>query len=165
MPKPRLPQNVLKLRGSWRAKAREKEGVIDLPVSSPDVPHDISAEALPVYQKLIEILSEMGVLHRADEFALHRYAEKFVRWNRARKNLIGKEEVTTIEIPLKNGDVMTKEIKNPHATAESDLSFELLQLERQFGLTPSARSYLKIGHGPKEKEKEDPKDRFFKQNA
>lgn len=164
MPKPRLPQNVLKLRGSWRAKAREKEGVIDLPVSSPDVPHDISAEALPVYQKLIEILSEMGVLHRADEFALHRYAEKFVRWNNVRKELIGQPENITVVIPGKHGDI-EKRVKNPDAISESDLSFELLQLERQFGLTPSARSYLKIGHGPKEKEKEDPKDRFFKQNA
>lgn len=158
--RPRVPQAILEARNSWRAAARKKEGVLSIEASIPDTPPELTGATLEVFNKLASMLSDMGVIHRADEFAMQRYCVMLIRW----KKLSARNPRETVKEPVFNkmGEHLFDRIKiNPKVKVISMLNNELLQLERQFGLTPSARAYLKPqGNGEKEKTT-DPKERFF----
>jgi len=113
---PRTPTAVLAQRGSWLAKTRPNEP--RPAVESPDRPDWLNDEAAAVWDQVVPFLLEIGVLSRVDSNALARYCVGVVRFQRLFNH------------------------PNAQVTAVSKLAAQLLRLEKQFGMTPSARQSI-----------------------
>jgi len=83
----------------------------------------------------------MNVLAKSDVNTLARYCADFVRWKKVSKVLEKKGE--TVDCYDKSGNVRYVQ-QRPEVSIERMLSKHLLDLETQFGLTPSARSRIHI---------------------
>jgi len=127
------------MRGSRRAKARKNE---PQPAEGrPVCPRDLSADAKKVWAQLIPQLDKMGVLARCDANALVRYCELWVRWRRAAAFLAKHGEHYAIHDEVGNFRCF---MPWPEAATVSKLSVLLLRLEQEFGLTPAARTAIKV---------------------
>ena len=110
------------------------------PEGLPEIPDWMTEEAKEVWEQVFPILDGMRVLTTADRNPLTRYCNLFVRWYRANKYL------------QENGETMETEYGTkpvPEVAIERSTCSELLKLEREFGLTPSARTGLHITSGEK----------------
>lgn len=127
----KTPTKVLEMRGSWRADTRMDEPQPN--TERPTCPAWLPAQAKSIWRVLIPQIEYMGILGTCDRIALARYCKLVCRWREAEDE----------------GDV-DKSIR---------VSIHLLKLEREFGLTPSARAGLAK---PKENANENRgKARFF----
>ena len=108
------PTAVLDMRGSWRAKARKNEP--KPPAGKAICPARLSVEAKRHWKRLATRLYRMGVLSVIDREAFARYCSLLARWYEV-------ERVNDIDASMK-------------------ISAHLLQLEREFGMTPSARASM-----------------------
>lgn len=150
----RTPTNILKMRGSWRAKGREGEPRPD--ASAPRCPKWLRPEAKRVWRELVPQLERMNVLARCDRNAIARYCQVFAKWRSAEEFLKEHGEV----YPEKNASGQTLGLREyPQVSQAIRFSEQLLRLEREFGLTPSARANLSVGKKPPEG---GGKARFFK---
>ena len=159
---PKTPTEILAGRGSWVAKARIVDGAIVAVNAKPD-PVNPDAGVDEHLEEVHKLLMDMNVLSKADKHAAYRYAAKLVRWYKINAEIQALENEVSVEsLDIGNGQTLAtgKEYINPLIQIEEKLSNQLLQLERQFGLTPSARAYLRV-EPSKEKEKPDGKQRFF----
>ena len=153
------PTKILKLRGSWRADGRGEE-----PEPSNEIarcPAWLSYAAKGIWKKTTELLDGMGILSSTDVNALARYCHMFARWKELEKFIAEHGEVYVVR-DKKIGKVegAIKSIRQyPQVVIAHKLALALLRLEQAFGLTPSARVGLTV---TKAKEKENSKDRFFK---
>ncbi len=137
------PTRVLRLRGSWRAKRNPKEPTPE--VKKPTTPAWLSDGAKKLFEDYAERLHASGVLTTADEFALARYADLCGQYCRAAEFVAKHGDVyVTSGRPGPNGEPgkPTGFKTYPQAKRLLHLAQALLQLEREFGLTPSARTGL-----------------------
>ena len=139
------PSEVLKRRGSWRANTRPGEPKPE--PARPKPPKWLGPKARQAFLYLSRHLDAMGVLTRLDQNALARYATLWVRYRKA-EEFIEKHGDTYVvrDKPGPNGEpgqpVGFKTYPQwRHALA---LAQELVRLEREFGLTPSARARLSV---------------------
>lgn len=130
------PTQILRMKGSWRANSREAEPI---PPAGPiRCPAWIPQEAKTAWRVIAPMLQEMGVLTKADRNALTRYCVLWSRW-RAAEEVIHKGQT----IPIKNAKGELVDVKMiPQVKLASELSGQLLRLEQEFGLTPSARTRI-----------------------
>ena len=149
----RTPTQILKLRGSWLAKTREGEPKGD--PATPHCPKWLRKEGKVLWKEIVPQLAAMGVLARCDRNAVARYCQTFAKWREAEEFL--KEHGAVY--PEKDASGRTVGLKEyPQAAQAVRFAEQLLRLEREFGLTPSARSNLVVTR----KDTGDPaKDRFF----
>lgn len=147
------PTAVLSARGSWRAKTRTGEPKA---AGTPRRPKWLTDEAGKVWARVYPLLTNMGVARRVDENALARYCDTFARWRECCE-FIDKHGMV---IPVKDADGKLRDMKEfPQVGRASRLADQLLKLEQQFGMTPSARASLVT----EDKETDaDDKQRFFK---
>ena len=128
--------------------------------TKPRCPSWLPDRAKRVWRRLIPRLERMGILSRCDRNALVRYChtqgmwEDTVEWLVAHGTVFPDKDVSGRVIALK---------EYPQVATMIKLGEQLLRLERQFGLTPSARAELAIT-------KENPlenrgTDRFFKRGG
>ena len=139
-PRPQ-PSAVLKMRGSqlWNRErdAREAKG----PAGAPDEPDWLDEEAKRAWNVLVPMLEAMRVLTRIDGNALARYCRLWSRWRQAEKWIEEKGEM----YPIRNEDGSVKCFQQwPQVAIAHKLAEQLIRLEREFGLTPSARARLQI---------------------
>jgi P27 family predicted phage terminase small subunit len=158
-PKP-TPTKLLHLRGSWRAKGREGREPTPAPVARFDPPAWLSPEAKQVWGRVIRHLKPLGLITRLDMHVMARYCELFVMWRHAAEyvNHYGLHQ------PIKNAkDKVIGMRIAPYARMMVTLSTELLKIEREFGMTPSARASFGIEREGGGQAHEDPqgKSRFF----
>lgn len=136
-----LPTNILTLRKSWKAATRTGEPVADGMPDCPDIPDD----AAEIWAELIPMLDRLQVLGEIDGGTLERYCRYAALWRKA---------VAVCEQP---GGSVTVTEKGMSDSAEFrqmvKLGQELLKIEQQFGMTPSARARL-----AKPKAERDPED-------
>ena len=141
-PRP-TPTRVLQLRGSWRSKRNSKEP--QPKVARPAAPAWLNDDAKKVFDDYATRLHASGVLTAADELALARYADLCVQYRRAAE-FVGKhgDVYVTSGRPGPNGEQgrPTGFKTYPQAKRLLHLAQALLQLEREFGLTPAARAGL-----------------------
>jgi P27 family predicted phage terminase small subunit len=138
-PRP-TPTRILELRGSWRAKKRPGE---PQPGGVPQCPEWLSPEGKTAFEVVLRRLQTSQVATQADEEAIARYADLLVQYRKA------------ADFVAKHGDVYVLRGKAgpngeegrpvgfktyPQARRVLSLAAALLQLEREFGLTPSART-------------------------
>jgi len=136
------PTGILKLRGSWRAGERENEPTA--PEGRPDKPPSFSGktgEHRRLWSKLVRLLESMpGVLSKVDGGQLERYCRFFVRWRQVEATIEDMTSKAGILTLIKSAD-FSKEFKTL-SQMSLKLDVALKQIEREFGLTPSARARL-----------------------
>jgi phage terminase small subunit len=77
----RIPTKILKMRGSWRANAREGEPI---PASkAPPCPQWLTEKAeRAVWRTLIKRLMALRLIGEIDQHALGRYVRLFMQWRK-----------------------------------------------------------------------------------
>jgi len=127
----------LKLRGSWRAKAREKDGGEPvLPVKAPSCPKWLGAIARKEWKRVAKLLVGCRVLTEADLGSMILYAEAFAEFQQAVGDI---SKAPTLAAAIAAG--LTNR-KDRAAT-------RMLQAGAQLGLSPAARTRVKAIPEPK----------------
>lgn len=134
----RAAKEILKLRGSKRAKRRESAP--DADGRRPRRPQWLTGEGRAVWDRLVKRLEQMGVLDSVDREALARYCTLWVRWREAEKELKSGEAV--IESTTKEGNPYLQQ--SPWVGIANKLAVELRRLEQEFGMTPAARARVEV---------------------
>lgn len=109
--------------------------------------------AWQLWQTLAPQLHQMGVLTLVDGGSFSRYCQIYDEWRRA----VEKYDADGRYYETESGAIMT----HPAVHLANKLSEQMLRLEQQFGLTPSARSNIKVDAG----EGEDPLAKFAQQGV
>jgi len=142
-PRP-TPTSVLRLRGSWRSRRNPKEP--QPAVAKPEAPAWLSDDAKKVFDDYAERLLASGVLTAVDQFALARYADLWTQYRRCAEFTAKHGEVWVVRgRPGPNGAEGRPVgfATYPQAKLKLALAAVLLQLEREFGMTPAARAGLR----------------------
>ena len=134
------PTGLLALRGSWRAKVRDKEPVVDIMELKP--PLFLGRREKKIFAGLSAQLVQMRVLTSLDGAALSRYTIALVRWMDAEKKLAAGEP-THHEIKNADGEVINCKAGISY-TIVCKSHEQLLKLENEFGLTPASRPRLQV---------------------
>lgn len=161
-PRP-TPTALLKARGSWRAKARTNEPMAER--TTPEMPSMIMDEvAIAMWDRIIPVLDDMGVITIADGNAIARYCTIYAKWFRSEMFLKSK---TNLTYPVRDGNGNIRGFKPwPEVKLSLEYASALLRLEQEFGLTPSARTSIdtviqaEVANGRLKESGED-KSRFF----
>ena len=134
---PRTPTPILDARGSRvTLYDRGDEPIPDR--TRPTCPTWLRKEGKRAWREIIPQLDDMGVLGKCDRNALARYCQTWARWREADDWLKANENICT-SIDAQGNTVLKP---HPYVGVASTLSEQLLRLEKQFGLTPSARAGL-----------------------
>lgn len=145
-----MPQAVAKARGSWLYKARQKAGVAEPETLkiAPAPPIELDADALECWNDVAPRLVSMGVLADGDRRALSRYCKIWSRWIKACEFLDKFGEFRAIK---DDDGKPTGEIEEwPQVKRSLDYDQSLRRLEQEFGLTPSARTRVRVEKKPAE---------------
>jgi len=144
MKRGRKPKSVaeLELTGSWRAKARKNQPIATgLPVR----PDYLTGESAAMFNRLVSELNKLGInIGAIDSDALSRYVELTFLYRKAADFI--SENGAAIKLKNKAGQTYVK--RRPELSFLLSLAPILLNLENQFGLTPSARTSLHIQTPP-----------------
>ena len=136
------PTTVLKARGSWRAKVREKTEPQPA-VGIPECPSNLQGLAKRTWDEMCRLLEGVGILTEIDGRALARYCDGWAAWVTLAKDKSPDPEYKRLDKRLK-------------------ISEHLLRFEIQYGLTPASRPHIhrleKPAHG---NAKKAGKARFF----
>jgi|688.fasta_scaffold313129_1 P27 family predicted phage terminase small subunit len=139
MGRPPVPSSIKILRGD-----PGKRGVNHLePVPPPadmTPPLGLEGLALEKWNEMTALFSAMGVFTQADRHTLQRYCLMWEQWFGFEKHC------------RENGSTQLTQTGYSQVTAEATLARalrkELLEIERQFGMTPAARSSMKVSGAP-----------------
>ena len=160
---PPTPTATLAKRGSWRAKTRAAEP--SAPSEPPDPPAWLTKPELPIWRDVLAKLSEIGTLSRVDAATIARYVRALLRWRRNSDALLAldKEGNPLGEVFAIRDDAGKLKYlqQSPHVAIVNNLEAQLLRIEQQFGLTPSARASLAITVQKATDATKAKKNRFF----
>lgn len=135
-PKPK-PTKLKLLQGTARPdRVNDKEPQPDQPRRPLACPHYIEGEARKEWRRLVKQLHAIGLATKIDRAALEQYVTLYARWLQAHENI--KADGLTIKTKL------GFEIVNPNISIANKATELMLKLAAEFGLTPSARTRLKI---------------------
>lgn len=157
----KTPTPILKLHGSRRANTREStEPAFE--TGSGKYPHWLNTDGRKEWTRLVEILDRAGVLTEADRNALARYCKLWMEWRKCQQFI---DRNGTTYMPKDDcGKPKGKLMKFPQVDYSLKLSTQLLRLEQEFGLTPAARSNVRVENMANEG-CVNPKLRFFNGGA
>lgn len=130
--------------------------------TAPPAPRWISKLAQGQYKFLARELDAAGVLGVVDQIALGRYCEMVCLWRECNADIAKNGQVLEVPIMDKQGEIVGyNRVANPSVSQLLKYSGELLRLEGNFGLTPSAR----VGLGVNAPQETNPLDEFTKRLA
>lgn len=144
------------MRGSPRAERRKNE---PKPADGvPRCPPWLTPEAKKHWRRLIPLLASMNILKITDAEAIARYCHLWHRWRKAEEFLGANGEC----YPLRDEAGKVKCLMPyPQVAIANRLASQLLRLEQEFGLTPSARTRIYTNAAIENPVVPDAKDRFF----
>jgi P27 family predicted phage terminase small subunit len=133
---PRTPTEILKARGSKKAKGRAPSVGPTPERKAPKRPAWLTPEAVEVWDHTVPILQQMGILTVADGPTIARYCQSYVDWVASDAEI--RKEGAWYQMP--NG------MKRPHPAVRMRTEYArvLKECEDRLGLTPSARSSLNV---------------------
>lgn len=102
-------------------------------------PPGLEGVALEKWNEMTALFSAMGVFTQADRHPLQRYCLMWEQWQQLEKHC---REHGSTQLTSTGYSQITAE-----ATLAKSLRKELLEIERQFGMTPAARSSMKVSAG------------------
>ena len=108
----------------------------DAPEGVPDCPDYLDDVAKAEWFRTAAVLSEMGLLSRADRTALAAYCVAYARWVEAEAQV--KRYGTIVKSPEKGFPM-----KSPYLTVADQALETMRKLMVEFGLTPSSRSRIR----------------------
>jgi P27 family predicted phage terminase small subunit len=141
------PTKLKILAGTRAARVNHHEPM--LPPARPEIPEHLDALARGEWERLCPILERMGVLTEADGAALTIYCECYSKWLRARGEVAKRGLLIEVSrtVTSKRGATVetTGSVKaNPAVMIEVQMARLMKEILIEFGLTPSARSRVKI---------------------
>jgi P27 family predicted phage terminase small subunit len=146
------PTQILAAAGDRRAKARMRDGEAAA-ISSLDAelrkPRDLTGEAAAIWDELIPILRNLGVLSDSDGMTIARYCATMAEW-RALDRIIATEGRT---YRTEGGQFCP----HPCVRMRAERAKEAQGFEDRFGLSPSARTSLHIVRAAALKAQQDAK--------
>lgn len=131
-----LPKNVREIRGSKKPPTAAQQEV-DLPVSMPDVPDDLTDAERVEYERAAGVLSKMRVINAACRDALKLYARLTVEMDQAHQHVL--DEGCIVVSPNGFG------IVNPWLAVRRKNEDKILKLMQEFGFTPSSQTRIQQG--------------------
>lgn len=135
------PTAVLKLHDSWRAKRREKDGEVQPEPGVPVAPAFASEDERALWEFVVgEIDKTPGLLTIVDGFQLERYCRTLARWRRIDRVLAGIEEDVIGALT----DFVRRQVIRSLWLEYRACDHDLKQTEDRYGLTPSARSRIRL---------------------
>src|SRR5688572_8892567 len=135
-PKP----TVLKLIEGNPGKRRLNDREPVPPDGMPDPPEFLDAEARAEWDRTSQVLTEMGLLTKADRSALAAYCVAYSRWVQAEAQVA--KYGTIVKSPEKGFPM-----KSPYLTVADQALEAMRKLMVEFGLTPSSRSRIRVPDG------------------
>jgi P27 family predicted phage terminase small subunit len=153
------PLELKRLHGSWRADVKQPKPIGDGTI--PSCPKGLSAKSKEKWFEVIQQLRRISesLLSSVDVQMLARYCVIWELWDKARRFIEKNGEVLVVRD--KNNKV--KNIKPlPQTKLFLRYSQELLKIEAEFGMSPSART--RVGGESKIANEASKKSRFFKFN-
>ena len=138
----KTPTNILKARGSKRAGDRPAEPIA--PEGDPVCPDWLRPEAKDYWARLMPMLQNQKLLAECDENAIARYCQTLAKWRQSEEFLMKHGE--SYGMVDATGNTIIKAYLQVNLSIK--LSEVLLRLEREFGLTPSARASLGAVENP-----------------
>jgi phage terminase small subunit len=160
------PTATLKLRHGdkyWRVREREGQGEIQPPTGRPLDPPFISDADRELYDFIIETIDQTpGLLTVLDGFQLERYCRTISRWRQVETEL---EQFNSAVSAALMDDTARQVIRSLWAESRA-CDQQLKQTEDKFGLTPSARTRIRLfgnmADAAKAETAEKGKGRFFR---
>lgn len=145
-PRP-TPTQVLRLRGSWRAKVRADEPEPDAAIPAP--PDWLSGDGREEWDRLVPLLASLGLLTEMDRSTLALYCQAYGVYVEAQRTL----EQEGYYLASEYGQVA-----HPAVAVAAKAWDQCLRASQRFGFSPSDRAGLVK---PK-KDADSGKSRFFK---
>ena len=134
------PTALKKLRGNPGRRPLNREEPA-APAGSPRCPRWLGAEAKSAWRQLTPLLQQMGVLSLVDAHALARYCALWARWRRVEQFIEQHGEV----FPIKDEEGRVRYLQQfPQVGVANKLATQLTRLEQEFGMTPSARTRIRV---------------------
>ena len=136
----KTPTAILEKRGSWLAKTRTDEPQFEDGI--PECPDWLRPEAKEAWERLIPRLAAVpGLLKAVDENALSRYCQTWAKWRECENFLAKHADTYTIK---GRNDKVTGVAQHPQVNTAIKLDAALFAMEKQFGMTASARAGLTV---------------------
>ncbi len=126
----RTPTPVLAARGSWRAKTRPDEPIIE--AKEPDCPAHLDEGAQIEWARVVPLLMAMRVLSPADRGVVAVYCMAYSRWQRAETEIAAGGHVVT----LSGG----RQLQSPWLGIATKAMEQVHKLSAELGITPASRS-------------------------
>ena len=142
-----LPTQIHRLRGSYRKDRHGAAAVKRNAPGKPRCPQWLSDRAKTIWKATVPKLIKLGIVGSIDEHTLSRYCIMYVQWLDCQKFL--NNNGSMLSGTDKNGNETTREY--PQVRQARSLHKELLAIEREFGMNPSARASLKVELPPRAK--------------
>lgn len=132
----------------------------DLPKDELSVPHEdnpemkfeLSDRGQMLFEDVCKRLNQSGMITILDVQTITRYCDVFDKWLHYR-DMVTKSPMVKVKTPM--GERIEQ---NPALNAYMNLARELLKLEQQFGMTPSARA--SIGAVKKPADEKSPEEKL-----
>ncbi len=116
------------------------------PAGEPEAPDFLDADARAVWDRLVPRLAKIGLARTIDGLALGRYCSLFVLWRRAVDFV--RANGSTYPVRGEASGTAPGRIlyfrEFPQASELRKLHMQLLAVEREFGLTPAARTRINV---------------------
>jgi len=135
------PTNLRVLHGDRRDRINTSEP--QAREALPEPPERMSAAAAHIWAYTLEELAGMRTVTSADRDALVCYCEAVATHRRA-SELLARSDIL---IKALHGDRL---VRNPLLAIQRDAAHTIRQFAQEFGLTPSARSSIRVGQRPVE---------------
>jgi P27 family predicted phage terminase small subunit len=138
-----LPSNVKRLRGTDQP-CRMNGDEPEYPTDAINPPEYLSQAARLHFLETRALLADANVLTNADVDALALYAQAFATWRKAIEKINELGEVVEV---LVNERVVLGEV-NPWVKIGRDAFAQVRQYQQELGITPSARTRVKVTAKP-----------------
>ena len=149
--RPRNPNAIKKRQGTYR---QDRDGDLDVPEGVPGPPGFLDPVALSFWDDVIELARTAGTLTEADQLAAAMLCVALAEFKDA--DIIARTEGTVVKATRTKKDGTIVEggaYQHPAVGVRTNAWKKVVAMLREFGLTPSARSGMKMAPGGKE---EDP---------
>ena len=150
----KTPTKILKLRGSWHGDVRNDEE----PEATGKLrkPQWLKDDAGKLWKQVAAELTSLNLTGTIDSHMLARYCALFTRWLVCEDFI--REHGMTQTVETKDGSY---DKEYPQVARSESLHEKLVKVERNFGMSPSARVNL-VPQFNSKKEANASKDRYFK---
>ncbi len=130
-----MPTRIKKLAGNpGRRRLNTSEPRPPVPTAIPYAPRFLNAEARDEWNRMVNILVQMGLYTEVDRAALAMYCQAWGRWVVAERRLASEGEI----IQSEQGGTY----QNPWRHEANKAQEQMRRMLAEFGLTPSSRSRL-----------------------